>query len=99
MNLKPLFDRVVVTQLEPKKESKGILLPKSLQQQQQMGKIIACGEGTTSDGKQNKLQVKIGDLVIYPKFAGSEVKIDDKNLIILKQTDILCVVEKEKKNG
>ena len=99
MNLKPLFDRVVITQLEPKKESKGILLPKSLQEHQQMGKIIAVGDGVASDGKKIELQVKVGDTVIYPKYAGSEFKVDDKHLVVLKQTDILCVVVKEKKNG
>lgn len=99
MNLKPLFDRVIVKEEEPKKETKGLLLPKSLQEQQQIGKIIAVGDGVSSDGKQIELQVKVGDVVIYPKFAGSEFKFNDQKLIVLKQTDILCKIEKEKKNG
>ena len=99
MKLKPLFDRVLITQHQPKKESKGILLPKSLEAHQQMGKIIAVGDGITADGKKIDLQVKVGDIIVYPKFAGSEFKVDDETLIVLKQTDILCVIEKEKKNG
>ena len=98
MKLKPLFDRVILKE-EVKKESKGILLPKSLQEHQQIGKILAVGDGVCSDGKQIELQVKVGDIVIFPKYAGSEFKFEDENLIVLKQTDILCIVEKEKKNG
>ncbi len=96
MKLKPLFDRVIIKEQEAKTENKGILLPTSVQEKQQVGKIVALGDGTQSDGKVVNMQVKVGDIVVYPKYAGSEFKFDDEKLTVLKQTDILCVIEKEK---
>ncbi len=93
MKLKPLFDRVV---LQPKKteESKGgILLPSVAQDKSQIAKVVAVGEGGTCDGKDVKMLVKVGDSVLYSKYAGVEIEDGDQKLVIVRQSDILAVIE------
>ena len=89
MKIKPLFDRVLI---EPEKKDNvskfGIILPDSAQIGSQVGKVIAIGDGENMDGDKTTMKVKIGDKVVFNKFAGSEIKIDDKDYIIMRQIDI-----------
>ena len=94
MKVKPLFDKVVVESLEmEEKTQSGFILPTASQEKQQMAKIIAVGPGGVVDGKEIVMQVKVGDKVLYSKYAGSEFKVDGKELTIIRQSDILAVVE------
>lgn len=94
MKLVPLGDRVVLKQLVAEETTKsGIVLPGQNKEKPQQAEVIAVGPGTLSDGKEVKMEVKIGDQVIYSKYSGTEVKIDGEELIIVKQSDILAVVE------
>ena len=94
MNIKPLFDRVVIKNLETETTTKsGIVLPGTAKEKPQMAEVLAVGPGGVVDGKEVKMQVKAGQLVIYSKYAGTEVKIDGENLILVRQSDILAVVE------
>jgi chaperonin GroES len=94
MKVKPLFDKVVVEAVETEeKTSGGFILPTAAQEKQQMAKIIAVGPGGIIDGKEVVMQVKVGDTVLYSKYAGSEFKVDGKELTIIRQSDILAIVE------
>ncbi|MDD2568964.1 MAG: co-chaperone GroES [Clostridia bacterium] len=96
MNIKPLADRVVVQVLPSEETTKsGILLPDTAKEKPQQGKIVAVGEGRkTEDGKRIALDVKVGDIVIYSKFAGTEVKQDGEEYLILNgDRDILAIVD------
>lgn len=94
MKVKPLFDKVVVESLEKEEKTKsGFILPSASQEKQQMAKIIAVGPGGIIDGKEIVMQVKEGDVVLYAKYSGSEFKVDGKDLTIIRQSDILAVVE------
>ncbi|MBQ9513629.1 MAG: co-chaperone GroES [Clostridia bacterium] len=94
MTVKPLFDKVVVENLEAEEKTKsGFILPTASQEKQQMAKIVAVGPGGIIDGKEITMQVKVGDTVLFAKYAGSEFKIDGKNYIIIRQSDILAIVE------
>jgi len=94
MNLKPLGDRVVIKQLEAEETTKsGIVLPSQAKEKPQQAQVVAVGPGGVVDGKEVKMEVKPGDKVIYSKYAGTEVKMGEDELIIVKQADILAVVE------
>ncbi|MCR5788265.1 MAG: co-chaperone GroES [Lachnospiraceae bacterium] len=94
MTLKPLGDRVVLKQLEAEETTKsGIVLPGNSKEKPQQAEIIAVGPGTVVDGKEVKMEVSVGQKVIYSKYAGTEVKLDEEEYIIVKQSDILAVVE------
>ena len=94
MKLKPLCDRVVIKQLEAEEKTKsGIVLPSGSKEKPQEAEVIAVGPGGVVDGKEIKMEVKPGDKVIYSKYAGTEIKIDGKELIIVRQHDILAIVE------
>ncbi|MFO7294973.1 MAG: co-chaperone GroES [Caldicoprobacter sp.] len=94
MKLRPLGDRVVIKALESEETTKGgIVLPSSAKEKPQMAEVIAVGPGGMVDGKEIKMEVKVGDKVIYSKYAGTEVKLDDEEYIIVRQSDILAVVE------
>ncbi|WP_067925472.1 MULTISPECIES: co-chaperone GroES [Alicyclobacillus] len=93
--LQPLADRVVVRPLErEEKTASGIVLPDTAKEKPQEGEIIAVGPGRVEDGKRVELEVKVGDRVIYSKYAGTEVKVDNEELLILRESDILAVVQK-----
>lgn len=93
MNLKPLGDRVVIKKVEVEEKTKsGIVLPGSAQEQPQMAEIIALGSEILQDEKK-KNEVKVGDTVLFSKYAGSEIKLDGEELTILKLDEILAVVE------
>ena len=94
MKLTPLGDRVVLKQLEAETKTKsGIVLTTATQEKPQEAEVVAVGPGGMVDGKEVTMQVKVGDKVIYSKYAGNEVKLEDEEYIIVKQNDILAVVE------
>ncbi len=94
MKLVPLGDRVVLKQFEAEETTKsGIILAGSAQEKPQEAEVVAVGPGGMVDGKEVTMQVKVGDKVIYSKYAGNEVKLDGEEFIIVKQNDILAVVE------
>ncbi|HEY8390414.1 MAG TPA: co-chaperone GroES [Clostridia bacterium] len=94
MKIKPLFDKIVIEAVEAEEKTKsGIVLPNTAQEKPQMAKVIAVGPGGLVDGKEVVMQVKVGDKVLYSKYAGSEFKIDGKEVTILRQSDILAVIE------
>ncbi len=94
MKLVPLGDRVVLKQLEAEQITKsGIVLPNGAKEKPQEAEVIAVGPGGIVDGKEVAMEVKVGDKVIYSKYAGTEVKLEDNDYIIVKQNDILAVVE------
>ena len=94
MKLRPLGDKVVVKQLEAVETTKsGIILTGNAKEKPQAAEVIAVGPGGTVDGKEVKMEVKPGQKVMYSKYAGTEVKLEDEEYIILKQSDILAVVE------
>ena len=90
--IKPLADRVVVKPVERETVSKGgIVLPDTVKEKPQEGKVMAVGEGKLSDdGKRIPMDVKVGDIVIYAKYGGTEIKINDEELMILRESDILA---------
>lgn len=94
LNLKPLGDRVVVEPTEKEeKTASGIILPETAKEKPQEGTILAVGPGRTDDsGKRVSMDVKTGDKVLFAKYAGTEIKIEDKKLLILKESDILAIV-------
>lgn len=94
MNIKPLFDRVVLLPLENESETKGgILLPMAAQEKSQIAKVVAVGTGENFDGKNVGMQVKEGDKVLYGKFSGTEITIDEVKYVVIRQTDILAVID------
>lgn len=95
MKLVPLADRVVLKQSTPEEKTKsGIILTSQTQEKPQQAEVVAVGPGGVVDGKEVVMQVKPGDKVIYSKYSGTEVKLDeDENLIIVKQSDILAIIE------
>ncbi|MBQ4075514.1 MAG: co-chaperone GroES [Clostridia bacterium] len=94
MNVKPLGDRVVIKNVEIEETTKsGIVLPGAAKEKPQMAEVLAVGPGGMVDGKEIVMQVSVGQKVIYSKYAGTEVKIDGKELIIVRQSDILAIVE------
>jgi chaperonin GroES len=96
INLKPLADRLVVEPSEKEERTaSGIILPETAKEKPQEGKVIAVGPGRRDDqGKVIPMDVKEGDTVLFAKYAGTEVKIDDKKYLILKESDVLAIVEK-----
>ncbi len=96
MKLVPLGDRVVLKQLVAEETTKsGIVLPGQSKEKPQQAEVMAVGPGGMVDGKEVKMEVKVGDKVIYSKYSGTEVKLDDEELIVVKQNDILAVIENE----
>jgi chaperonin GroES len=94
MNIKPLGDRIVVKVLEKQETTKsGIVLPETAKEKPQEGEVLAIGSGELVDGKRVPLEVKAGDRVIYSKYAGTEIKMDEQEYLILRQSDILAVIE------
>ncbi len=94
MKVIPLFDKVVVESYENEEKTKsGFILPSASQEKQQMARIVAVGPGGVIDGKEIVMQVKVGDVVLYSKYSGSEFKVDGKDLTIIRQSDILAIVE------
>ena len=94
MNIKPLFDKVVVESVNVEEKTKsGFYLPASAQEKPQTCQVVAVGPGGVIDGKEVVMQVKVGDKVLCSNYAGSNFKVDGKEFTIIKQSDILAIVE------
>ncbi len=94
MKLRPLADRVVIKNVEAEETTKGgIILTSSNKEKPQMAEVIAVGPGGMIDGKEIKMYIEVGQKVIYSKYAGTEVKLDGTEYIVVRQSDILAVVE------
>ena len=94
MNIKPLGDRVVIKRLEAEEKTKsGIVLTGTAKERPQEAVVVAVGPGAVSDGKRIEMEVKVNDKVLYSKYAGTEVKVEGEEYTILKQEDILAIVE------
>ena len=99
LNLKPLGDRLVIKPLEGEEVTpSGIVLPETAKEKPQKGEVLAVGPGARDeDGKRIVMDVKAGDKVLFAKYAGTEFKVDGKKLLILKESDLLAIVEAETK--
>lgn len=97
MTIKPLFDKVVIKAIEAdEKTASGIVLPGTAKEKPLLAKVLAVGPGGSLDGTDGKnvvMQVKVGDTVLYSKYAGSEFKVDGEEVVIVRQADILAIVE------
>ena len=95
MKIRPLHDRILVKRLEEQEVRKGgIIIPDSAKEKPQEGKVIAVGNGkVTDDGKKIPLDVKAGDRILFGKYSGSEVKVEDEEYLILKEEDVLGIIE------
>jgi chaperonin GroES len=96
VNLQPLADRVVVKALKQEEKTKsGIVLPDTDKEKPQEGEVLAVGPGRMlDDGKRAAMEVKVGDRVIFSKYAGTEVTIDEQEVLVLKETDVLAIINK-----
>ena len=94
MNLKPLGDRLIVEPVEQEEmTASGIVLPETAKEKPMQGKVLAAGPGARKDdGARVEMDVSVGDTVLYAKYAGTEVKIDDSKYLILKESDVLAIV-------
>lgn len=94
MTIKPLLDKIVIEAMESMdKTQSGIVLPGTAQEKPQMARVIAVGPGGIIDGKEIVMQIKVGDVVLYNKYAGSDFKLENKEVTILRQADVLAIVE------
>jgi chaperonin GroES len=94
MNIKPLGDRVVIKAIESQETTKsGIVLPGSAKEKPMQGEVLAVGSGELIEGVRVPLELKVGDKIIYSKYAGTEVKIDENEYLILRQNDVLAIIE------
>ena len=96
MKIRPLHDRIIVERLEEEsKTAGGLIIPDTAKEKPQKGKIIAAGKGkVTEDGKIITLDVKVGDLILFGKYSGSEIKVDGKEYLMMREDDVLGVIEK-----
>ncbi|MCK4251692.1 co-chaperone GroES [candidate division WOR-3 bacterium] len=97
MKIKPLHDHILVERIEREAKKGGIIIPDTVKEKPQEGKIIAVGDGRR-DEKGNKipLVVKKGDIILFGKYSGNEIKLDDKEYLIIREDDVLGIIEKEK---
>lgn len=94
MKLRPLGDRVVLKQLEAEEKTKsGIVLTGQAKEKPQEAEVVAVGPGTVIDGQKVEMEVSVGDKVIYSKYAGTEVKLEGEEYVVVRQSDILAIVE------
>ena len=97
MKVRPLHDNILVERVEEEVKKGSIIIPDTAKEKPQQGKVIAAGDGKRDEnGKRIPLDVKKGDIILFGKYSGTEVRIDDKELLILREEDILGVIEKEK---
>lgn len=95
MNIRPLSDRVLIKRLEAEETTKsGIVLAGAAKEKPQEAEVVAVGPGKVEDGKEIKMEVKVGDIVLFSKYSGSEIKYDGTEYIILKQEELLAIIEK-----
>jgi chaperonin GroES len=95
MKVKPLYDRLIVKRIEEKEQKKGgIIIPDTAKEKPMEGKVIAVGTGRVEkDGSKSPLEVKVGDRILFGKYAGTEIKIDDKEHIILREDEVLGIIQ------
>jgi chaperonin GroES len=95
MKVKPLYDRLIVKRLEEKEQRRGgIIIPDTAKEKPMEGKVIAVGSGKVNEeGKRMALEVKVGDRVLFGKYAGTEIKIDDKDHVILREDEVLGIIQ------
>ena len=92
MNFKPLFDRVVIDpEIEDNTSKSGIVLPQTSQERPQIGVVVSVGDGENFDGVETKMKVQVGDKVMFEKYAGNELKLNEKTYVVLRQIDIVGV--------
>lgn len=92
--IKPLGDRVIIEAIAKEETTKsGIFLPETAKEKPQEGKVVAVGSGVLKDGERIALEVKEGDRIIFSKYAGTEVKFEERELLILRESDILAIIE------
>lgn len=94
MQIRPLFDKIVLKSVDALETTKsGIVLPGAAKEKPQMAEVVAVGPGGVIEGKEITMQVKVGEKVIYSKYAGNEVKLDGEEYIVIRQNDVLAVIE------
>lgn len=94
MKIRPLFDKIVLKSVDALETTKsGIVLPGAAKEKPQMAEVVAVGPGGVIDGKEVTMQVQVGDKVIYSKYAGNEVKLDGQEYTVIRQNDVLAVIE------
>jgi chaperonin GroES len=94
MKVKPLYDRILVKRVEEKEQKKGsIIIPDTAREKPMEGKVIAVGAGRLEKGERIKLEVKVGDRVMFGKYSGTEIKIDDHEHVILKEDEVLGIIQ------
>ena len=95
MKVKPLYDRLIVKRIEEKEQRRGgIIIPDTAKEKPMEGKVIAVGAGKVNEeGKRMALEVKVGDRVLFGKYAGTEIKIDDKDHVILREDEVLGIIQ------
>ena len=95
--MKPLGDRIVVERLEEETKKGSIIIPETAKEKPQQGKIIAVGDGRFDEaGKRIPMDTKKGDIILFGKYSGNEIKIDDKEYLIMREDDVLAIIDKEK---
>ena len=94
MKLKPLGDRLIIQAVdEEETTASGLVLPDTAKEKPQKGKVIAVGDGRVEDGERIPLDVAVGDEVLYSKYGGTEIKVDGEDLLVLRESDVLAIVE------
>ncbi len=93
MNIKPLFDRIVIKPIKAEKVAGGIMLPAVAQEKTQLATVVAVGPGGMVDGKDVKMELSGGEKVLYAKYAGTEIKFEGEEYIVIRQTDVLAIIE------
>lgn len=94
MKIRPLGDRVVIKSIEQESKTKaGIIIPDTAKEKSHQGEVIAVGPGKIDDGNRIEMSVKIGDKILYKEYGGDEFKLDGKEVIVLKEEDIIAVIE------
>ena len=95
MKVKPLYDRLIVKRVEEKEQRRGaIIIPDTAKEKPMEGKVIAVGNGKVDkEGKRTPLEVKVGDRILFGKYAGTEIKIDDKEHVILREDEVLGIIQ------
>lgn len=97
MKIKPLQDRILVERIEEEVKKGGIIIPDTAKEKPQQGKVIAVGAGRIDEkGNRIPMEVKKGDYILFGKYAGNEIRLDDKEYLIMREDDVLAIIEKEK---
>lgn len=93
LNIRPLHDRVIIQRLEERTTAGGIVIPETAGEKPQRGKVIAAGPGKYENGTLRKLDVKVGDEVLFGKYSGTEIKVNGQDVLVMREEDIMGVVE------